>query len=72
MRLKARTPGNKTKEGWPAVKSASNPGAFAASEDTDVQRLLLPEPNREHPHWKEGQINGVRYYIIPVQNDAVK
>src|SRR5258706_16232436 len=35
---------------------------------------VVPEakPDNAHPDWKEGQINGVRYYIVPLQNGAVK
>ncbi len=33
---------------------------------------LVPEdkPDNAHPDWKEGQINGVRYYIVPLQSGA--
>jgi len=39
---------------------------------TKPEILVVPEPNREHPDWKEGRINGIRYYLIPLSDDAAK
>jgi hypothetical protein len=39
---------------------------------TKPELWLMPEPKPEHPDWKEGQINGVRYYLIPISDDGNK
>ena len=36
----------------------------------EPQIQVVPAPNRAHPDWKEGRINGVRYYLIPISDDG--
>ena len=45
-----------------------------APESPKGRVWIVPQDKTDsaHPDWKEGQINGVRYYIVPLQSGAAK
>jgi len=55
----------------PAEPNVPLPQDFKSTKP-DLRVIPVPAPQNEHPDWKEGRINGMRFYLIPISNDEAK